>query len=62
MAKLGVKLRVQWVMAPIGRRWLLPPDLAILGVEGGTNESQRAAVLKAARVFHNAGSDSSSLK
>ena len=62
MAKLGVKLRVQWVMAPIGHRWLLPPDLAILGVEAGTTESQRAAVLEAAQMFHGAAGDWKSLK
>jgi len=51
MAALGVRLRVQWVMAPFGERWLLPPDLAVMGVEGATAESRRQAVLEAARAL-----------
>lgn len=51
MAALGVRLRVQWVMAPFGERWLLPPDLAVMGVEGATAESRRKAVLEAARAL-----------
>ena len=51
MAALGVRLRVQWVMAPLGERWLLPPDLAVMGVEGGTAESRRQGVLEAARAL-----------
>jgi hypothetical protein len=53
MAALGVRLRVQWVMAPFGERWLLPPDLAVLGVEGATAESCRQGVLEAARSLAN---------
>ena len=51
MAALGVRLRVQWVMAPFGERWLLPPDLAVMGVEGATSESRAEAVLEAARAL-----------
>jgi hypothetical protein len=51
MVALGVRLRVQWVMAPFGERWLLPPDLAVMGVEGGTAESRRKGVLQAARAL-----------
>src|SRR6266550_7166323 len=47
----AVRLRVQWVMAPFGERWLLPPDLAVMGVEGGTAESRRKGVLQAARAL-----------
>jgi len=62
MASLGVKLRVQWVMAPQGERWLVPPDQALLGVEGGTIETQQTAVLQAAQIFHKAAGDWKSLK
>jgi hypothetical protein len=51
MEALGVRLRVQWVMAPFRQRWLLPPDLAVMGVEGATAESRRQAVLAAARAL-----------
>lgn len=51
MAALGVRLRVQWVMAPFGERWLLPPDLAVMGVEGATAQSRPQAVLEAARAL-----------
>ena len=43
--------RVEWVMAPIGERWLFPPDLAVMGVEGSTVEARMAAVLDAARAL-----------
>ena len=51
MAELEVKVRVQWVMAPFGERWLLPPNLAVMGVEGASPESRRHAVLEAARAL-----------
>ena len=51
MAALGVRFRVQWVMAPFGERWLLPQDLAVIGVEGSTAESRRQGVLEAARTL-----------
>ncbi len=51
MAALGVRLRVQWVMAPFGERWLLPPDLAVMGVEGATTETRKQAVLEAAQAL-----------
>jgi hypothetical protein len=51
IAALGVRLRVQWVMAPFGERWLLPPDLAVMGVEGATAQARREAVLEAARAL-----------
>lgn len=56
MAALGVRLRVQWVMAPFGERRLVPPDLAVMGVEGATSDSRTQAVLEAARAL--AGSSS----
>ena len=51
IAALDVRLRVQWVMAPFGERWLLPPDIAVLGVEGATAQARRQAVLEAARAL-----------
>jgi hypothetical protein len=51
MAAIGVRLQVQWVMAPFGQRWLLPPDLAVLGAECASAEDRRAAVLDAARAL-----------
>lgn len=48
MKATGVPIRVQWVMASFGERWLFPPDLAVLGIEGSTAEGRRAAVLEAA--------------
>jgi hypothetical protein len=47
----GVGIRVQWVMATFGERWLFPPDLAVLGIEGSTAEGRRAAVLEAAQAL-----------
>lgn len=47
----GVQIRVQWVMASVGERWLFPPDLAILGIEGSTAEGRRAAILEAAHAL-----------
>lgn len=38
-------------MAPFGERGLLPPDLAVIGVEGATAESRRQGVLEAARAL-----------
>jgi hypothetical protein len=51
MAAIGVRLQVHWVMAPFGHRWLLPPDLDLLGAEGASIEDRRAAVLDAARAL-----------
>lgn len=47
----GVKIRLQWVMASFGERWLFPPDLAVLGIEGSTAEGRRAAVVEAAQAL-----------
>jgi hypothetical protein len=50
VAAIGLRsFQVQWVMAPIGERWLFPPDLAVLGVDGATSEGRRHAVLDAAK-------------
>ena len=38
---------VQWVMAPFGEQWLIPPSTVILGADGGTPEDRRNAVLVA---------------
>lgn len=43
--------RVQWVMAPIGVRWLLFPDTAVLGADGATAEQRRGAVVDAAQAL-----------
>jgi hypothetical protein len=52
MAAIGLRsLRVEWVMARFGERWLFPPDVAILGWEGATAEERRAALLDAARAI-----------
>ncbi len=51
MKAIGVRIRVQWVMASFGERWLFPPDLACLGVEGSTAEGRGNAVLEAARAL-----------
>jgi hypothetical protein len=51
MKEIGVRIRVQWVMASFGERWLLPPDLVLLGVEGSTAEGRRNAVLEAAQAL-----------
>ena len=51
IAALDVRLRVQWVMAPFGERWLLLPDIAVMGVEGATAQARRQAVLEAARAL-----------
>jgi len=50
VASVGLKsFTVQWVAAPIGERWLFPPDVAVLGVEGASADDRRKAVLEAAR-------------
>ena len=49
MEAIGIEVEVQWVFAPFGQRWLYPPSLAIMGVEGSIAEGQRAAILEAAR-------------
>lgn len=49
MEAIGIELEVQWVLAPFGERWLYPPTLAILGVEGSTYKEQRAAIFAAAQ-------------
>jgi hypothetical protein len=52
MAAIGLgSLRVEWVMARFGERWLFPPDVAVLGWEGATAEEHRAALLDAARAI-----------
>jgi hypothetical protein len=51
MKAIGVRIRVQWVMASFGERWLFPPDLVLLGVEGSTAEGRRNAVLEAAQAL-----------
>lgn len=48
MRATGVQIRVQWVMAAFGERWLFPPDLAVLGIQGSTAVGRRVAVLEAA--------------
>jgi hypothetical protein len=52
MKAMGVRIRVEWVMAAFGERWLFPPDLAVLGVEGSAFEGRVAAVLEAAQALH----------
>ncbi|HYA00674.1 MAG TPA: hypothetical protein VEK76_10025 [Candidatus Binatia bacterium] len=49
MEAIGVPLHVEWVMAPFGERWLVRPNLAVLGVEGSDWEGRLAALLDAAR-------------
>ncbi len=48
-------MKVQWAMAPFGNRlrtrWLLSPDLAVLGADGASTAERRAAVLEAARAL-----------
>lgn len=52
LAAVGLPLlRVEWVMAPLGERWLFPPDIALLGIEGSTAEQRRGAVVDAARAL-----------
>jgi hypothetical protein len=52
VADVGLpSLRVEWVMAPFGQRWLFPPDVAVLGVESGTAEQLKSAVVDAARAL-----------
>jgi hypothetical protein len=52
VASVGLKsFHVQWVAAPVGERWLLPPDVAVLGVDGASAEDRRNAVLEAARAL-----------
>ncbi len=45
-------LRVYWVMAPIGERWLFPPSVAVLGVDGASPDQRRRAVVEAAKALH----------
>jgi hypothetical protein len=49
---LSPPFRVEWVMAPIGERWLFPPHVAVLGAEGATGDQRRRAVLDAAKALH----------
>lgn len=46
---------IQWVMAPFGERWVFPPDLVILGAEGGDPSARRQAVLEAASALGSSG-------
>jgi len=41
--------RVEWVMAPIGEVWLLPPETAVLGFDAASEAERRQAVLHGAR-------------
>ena len=54
VAGIGLRpaLRVQWVMAPFGERWLVPPDLIVLGADGATFPERRAALLEAGMELH----------
>jgi hypothetical protein len=53
VASVGLSrpFRVEWVMAPIGERWLFPPHVAVLGAEGATGDQRRRAVLAAAKAL-----------
>lgn len=52
VAAIGLpSLRVRWVMAPLGARWLVKPDTAVLGIEGATAEQQREAIIAAAQAL-----------
>jgi len=52
VAAVGLRAyRVEWVMAPLGERWLVPPDTAVLGSDGASAEERRAAVVEAARAL-----------
>jgi hypothetical protein len=52
VAAVGLRAyRVQWVMAPMGERWLLRPETAVLGSDGASAEQRRNAVLEAARAL-----------
>jgi hypothetical protein len=51
VAGLSPPFRVEWVMAPIGERWLFPPHVAVLGAEGATGDQRRRAVLDAAKAI-----------
>jgi hypothetical protein len=48
---LSPPFRVEWVMAPIGERWLFPPHVAVLGAEDATGDQRRRAVLDAAQAL-----------
>jgi hypothetical protein len=48
VATIGISLRVEWVMAPFGDRWLIAPDLAVLGAEGSDSDARKTAVVAAA--------------
>lgn len=49
---MGVPVHVQWVMAAVGERWLVPPDLIVLGTEGASATEKRAALLEAVVDLH----------
>jgi hypothetical protein len=52
VAAVGLRAyRVEWVMAPLGERWLVPPDTAVLGSDGASGEQRRQAVIEAARAL-----------
>ncbi len=42
---------IQWVMASFGERWVLPPNVVLLGADGGTPQERRNAVLDAAKAL-----------
>lgn len=52
VAEIGLEsLHIQWVMAPLGERWLVKPDTAVLGIEGATAEQRREAIITAAQLL-----------
>jgi hypothetical protein len=59
MEAVGIHIQVEWVMAPLGERWLIPPNLAALGVEGADGEGRLKAVLDAARALRKSRPNSS---
>jgi len=52
VAAVGLRAyRVEWVMAPLGERWLVAGDTAVLGSDGASAEQRRDAVVEAARAL-----------
>jgi hypothetical protein len=47
----GRSFTIQWVIAPFGERWVVPPTVVLLGADGGTPEERRNAVLGAAKAL-----------
>jgi hypothetical protein len=48
LAEVGIALRVEWVMAPFGERWLIPPDVVMLGADGAPADERRTSLAAAA--------------